>query len=82
MIIWRLIARYLRRHPGRSLLTLLSIAIGIAAVISVSLATDTTREAYRRMYEQVAGPRRWKSPPRPTPPFPRMSSTRSPAFPA
>ena len=55
MIIWRLIWRYLRRHPGRSLLTLLSIAIGIAAVISVSLATGTTRQAYRRMYEEIAG---------------------------
>ena len=55
MITWRLIARYLRRHPGRSTLTLLSIAIGIASVIAVSLATATTRQAYRRMYEEIAG---------------------------
>ncbi len=55
MITWRLIARYLRRHPGRSTLTLLSIAIGIASVVAVSLATATTRQAYRRMYEEIAG---------------------------
>jgi putative ABC transport system permease protein len=55
MITWRLIARYLRRRPGRSTLTLLSIAIGIAAVVAVSLATATTRQAYRRMYEEIAG---------------------------
>jgi putative ABC transport system permease protein len=45
----------LRRHPGRSTLTLLSIAIGIASVIAGSLATATTRQAYRRMYEEIAG---------------------------
>ncbi len=55
MIFWRLIARYLRRHPGRSTLTLLSIAIGIASVIASSLGTATTRQAYRRMYEEIAG---------------------------
>ncbi len=55
MIIWRLIARDFRRHPGRSTLTLLSIAIGIASVIAASLATATTRQAYRRMYEEIAG---------------------------
>ncbi|MGO9110304.1 MAG: ABC transporter permease [Thermoguttaceae bacterium] len=55
MITWRLIARDLRRHIGRSALTLLSIAIGIASVIAASLATATTRQAYRRMYEEIAG---------------------------
>ena len=44
-----------RRDPGRSTLTLLSIAIGIALVIAASLATATTRHAYRRMYEEIAG---------------------------
>jgi putative ABC transport system permease protein len=55
MIMWRLILRDLRRHLGRSTLTLLSIAIGIASVIAASLATATTRQAYRRMYEEIAG---------------------------
>src|SRR5271157_2878117 len=55
MITWRLIAHDLHRHSGRSTLTLLSIAIGIASVIAASLATATTRQAYRRMYEEIAG---------------------------
>lgn len=55
MITWRFTVRYLRGHPGRSTLTLLSIAIGIASVIAVSLATGTTRQAYRRMYEEITG---------------------------
>ena len=45
MILWKLTARELRRRPGRALLTLLSIAIGMAAVVSVSLGTATTRQA-------------------------------------
>ncbi len=55
MIAWRMIISDLRGHPGRSTLTLLSIAIGIASVIAASLATGTTRQAYRRMYEEIAG---------------------------
>src|SRR5271157_1813719 len=55
MTTWRLIERDLQRHPGRTVLTLLSIAIGIASVIAASLATATTRQAYRRMYEEIAG---------------------------
>jgi putative ABC transport system permease protein len=50
-----LLSRDLRRHPGRSTLTLLSIAIGIASMIAVSLATATTRQAYHSMYEEIAG---------------------------
>ena len=55
MTLWKLTAREIRRRPGRATLTLLSIAIGIAAVVSVSLGTATTRQAYRRMYEELSG---------------------------
>ena len=55
MILWKLTARELRRRPGRALLTLLSIAIGMAAVVSVSLGTATTRQASQRMFEMIAG---------------------------
>jgi putative ABC transport system permease protein len=55
MTLWRLTAREIRRRPGRALLTLLSIAIGMAAIVAVSLGTATTRQAYQRMYEEVAG---------------------------
>jgi putative ABC transport system permease protein len=47
--------RELRRRPGRSLLTLLGIVIGVAAVVAVSLATATARDAFRSMFDQVGG---------------------------
>ncbi len=55
MILWRLTARELRRRPGRATLTLLSIAIGIAAIVSVSLGAATTRQAQQEMYQLVTG---------------------------
>ncbi len=45
----------MRHRPGRAVLTLLSIAIGMAAIVAVSLGTATTQQAYRRMYEELAG---------------------------
>jgi putative ABC transport system permease protein len=47
--------RELRRRPGRSLLTLIGIVIGVAAVVAVSLATATAREAFRGMFDEVGG---------------------------
>lgn len=55
MTLWKLIAREVGRRPGRATLTLLSITIGIAAVVSVSLGTATARSAYRQMYEEITG---------------------------
>lgn len=55
MVLRKLIAREVRRRPGRAILTLLSITIGIAAVVAVSMGKATTREAYRRMYDEIAG---------------------------
>ena len=55
MVLWKLTLREVRLRPGRALLTLLSIIIGVAAVVAVALATTATREAYQTMYESVAG---------------------------
>ena len=55
MTLWKLTVRELQRRPGRAMLTLLSIAIGMAAVVSVSLGTATTRQASRQMFEMIAG---------------------------
>ena len=55
MVLWKLTLREICRHPGRAILTLLSIIIGVAAVVAVSISTTTTREAYKNMYESVAG---------------------------
>ncbi len=42
-------------RPGRATLTLLSIVIGVAAVVAVTIATQTTRRAYRQMFASVSG---------------------------
>ncbi len=55
MVYFRLGLREFRQRPGRALLTLLSIVIGVAAVVAVSLATDTTRRAFDEIFTTVAG---------------------------
>ncbi len=52
---WRLIAKELKQRPGRGLLTLLSIVIGVAAVVAVDLTARTTHRSYEDMYERLAG---------------------------
>ncbi|HUE73256.1 MAG TPA: FtsX-like permease family protein [Pirellulaceae bacterium] len=51
--------RYSRRallsRPGRTILTLLSIVIGVSSVVSVTIVADTTREAYKTMLATVRG---------------------------
>jgi putative ABC transport system permease protein len=44
-----------RKHPGRAVLTLLSVVIGVASVVAVSFAMITTRTAYKSMYQAVSG---------------------------
>jgi putative ABC transport system permease protein len=48
-------AREMQRRPGRTLLTLLGIVLGVAAVFSISVSTATTQRAYRDMFTAVAG---------------------------
>ncbi|MCO6454476.1 MAG: ABC transporter permease [Pirellulaceae bacterium] len=55
MILWKFSLKELRKRPGRAILTLLSVVIGVAAVVSVNLATRTTRQAYREMFQTVSG---------------------------
>lgn len=55
MPLRRVTWREMGRRPGRALLTVLSIAIGVAAVVAVALGTATTRNAYRQMYQALAG---------------------------
>ena len=55
MTLWKLTLREIGHRPGRATLTLLSIALGMAAIVAVSLGTATTRDAYRQMYEELAG---------------------------
>ena len=55
MVLWKFSYRHILARPGRAILTLLSIVIGVAAVVSVSIATLTTSAAYKMMYETVNG---------------------------
>ncbi len=55
MILARLVWNEVRQRPGRAVLTLLSIVIGVSAVLSVSLAIDNAHRAYEDMYKTMAG---------------------------
>lgn len=55
MLLWRIGWREMRRHPGRALLTWLSVVIGVAAVLSIGLSTGTARRAYQQMRDAISG---------------------------
>ena len=55
MIFGKFILREVRNRPGRAILTLLSIIIGVGAMVAVDIGTTTTHEAYQTMYESMAG---------------------------
>lgn len=55
MKFWAYSLRGLWRRPSRTVLTVTGIIIGVAAVVSVSLATETTRVAYREMFAAAGG---------------------------
>ncbi|MBI2824651.1 MAG: ABC transporter permease [Planctomycetia bacterium] len=43
------------RRPGRTLLTLGGIVIGVAGVFAIALVINTTRDAYRAMFHDLTG---------------------------
>ena len=47
--------REILRRPGRTSLTLLGIAIGVAAIVAISTTINTTRGAYRELFESITG---------------------------
>ena len=47
--------RSMQQRPGRTILTLLSIVIGVAAAVAIGLGTATTRNAYKQMFAMVNG---------------------------
>lgn len=52
---WKLGWREIRRHPGRALLTLASVVIAVAGVVSVSFTSQTTSRAFDDIYQTIAG---------------------------
>ncbi|MCE5302205.1 MAG: FtsX-like permease family protein [Planctomycetaceae bacterium] len=55
MILWKFTLREVKHRPGRATLTLLSIVIGVAAVVAVTVGTATTDRVCQEMYASVVG---------------------------
>jgi putative ABC transport system permease protein len=55
MNLWIYNLREMQRRPGRMLLTLLGIAVGLATVVATRLTIRTVDHAYRDLFEGVAG---------------------------
>src|SRR5437870_5465857 len=55
MVLFRFSLREVLLRPLRATLTLLSIVIGVAAIVAVSIASQTTNNAHRAVFETVTG---------------------------
>lgn len=55
MSLRRYTVRAMQQRPGRTILTMLSIVIGVTAAVAVGLGTATTRNAYKQMFAMVTG---------------------------
>lgn len=55
MVSAKLSWREIRKRPGRAALTLASVVIGVASVVAVTFATQTTKKAFDEVYESIAG---------------------------
>ena len=47
--------REVRRRPGRTILTLLGIVIGVQALVAIPLTIQTTRHIHRALFEGITG---------------------------
>jgi len=55
MVLSKFVRREIATRPGRAILTLLSIVVGVAAVVAVQISTNTTKQAYQEMFQAVTG---------------------------
>lgn len=55
MNLWTYNLREMQRRPGRLMLTLLGIALGLATVVATRLTIRTVDRAYRDLFEGLAG---------------------------
>lgn len=55
MSIPQISRRERQSHLGRTLLTLLSVVMGVAVIVAVAMATKATRRAYGDLYETLTG---------------------------
>jgi putative ABC transport system permease protein len=54
-VAWKLGARQIWQHPGRSALTLTSITISVAAVVAITIASRATDQAMEAMFDSLTG---------------------------
>ncbi len=50
-----LVAAYLAREKGRTLLTVLGVALGVAVLVAIDLANESAVASFRRTMDEVAG---------------------------
>jgi putative ABC transport system permease protein len=55
MKLWTCTVREGQRRPGRTLLTLAGISLGLATIVAIRLTVPTAERAYRELFEGVAG---------------------------
>lgn len=53
--LWKYTAREVQRRPGRTVLTLLGIIIGVAGVVATGVMLQAMRHAYRDLFETATG---------------------------
>ena len=56
MRLWTYSLREAQRRPGRTLLTMLAVAVGTASLSATALTSQAVRRAYRDLFERVSGP--------------------------
>jgi putative ABC transport system permease protein len=54
--LWAASARHLLRHPAQGALALLGLALGVATVVAVDIATASSSRAFERSMTAVSGP--------------------------
>lgn len=55
MVYRQLGFREARKRPGRAILTLASVAIGVAAVVAVTFTSRSTQDAFDEIFQSLAG---------------------------
>ncbi len=53
--LWKYTTREVQRRPGRTVLTLLGIVIGVAGVVATGVMLQALRHAYRDLFETATG---------------------------
>lgn len=54
-LLYRLIIRPLRREPGRTLLTVIAVALGVAVVLAIELAGGAAAGSFQSSVETLVG---------------------------